>query len=89
MSAQPEHSVDPRVRPIPRTIDSVADALSGAKRMAFYAEVGRAQEGPELNETLHKWWIEALCDAVPGRGRRLANADAGRGLRPLPDMVGE
>ena len=90
MTAQPEHPApDPRVRPIPPTIDAVADALGSAKRMAFYAEIGRAEEGEPINAVLRKWWMEALFDSRPGREQRLADADAGRGLVPLPGLAGE
>ncbi|MEU6113110.1 hypothetical protein ABZ840_00850 [Streptomyces sp. NPDC047117] len=88
MSAQPEHPADPRVRPLPHTIDAVADALAGAKRMAFYAEIGQAEEGEPLNATLRKWWMEAMFDQQPGRQQRLADAAAGHGLVSLPHPVG-
>ena len=90
MTAQPEDPApDPRVRPIPHTIDAVANALSGAKRMAFYAEIGQAEEGEAINAVLRKWWMEALFDSRPGREQRLADADAGRNLVPLPGLAGE
>lgn len=89
MSAQPEHPADPRARPIPHTIDAVAGALTGAKRMAFYAEIGQAEEGEPLNNTLRKWWMEAMFDAQPGREQRLAEAAAGHGLVPLSALAGD
>jgi hypothetical protein len=90
VTAQPEHQVpDPRVRPIPHTIDAVAGALSGAKRMAFYAEIGQAEEGEPINTVLRKWWMEAMFDNRPGREQRLADADAGRNLVPLPGLAGQ
>ncbi|MCX4792633.1 hypothetical protein OG369_43440 [Streptomyces sp. NBC_01221] len=88
MSAQPEHSADPRVRPIPHTIDAVSNALTGAKRMAFYAEIGQAEEGEAINAVLRKWWMEAMFDSRPGRDQRLADASAGRHLTPLPPLSG-
>jgi hypothetical protein len=85
VTAQPEHHVPaPRIAAIAHTIDAVAAALNGAKRMAFYAEIGRAEEGDPLNTTLRKWWMEAMFDSRPGREQRLADADAGRGLTALP-----
>lgn len=85
MTAQPEGSLpDPRIDPIPHTIDAVAAALSGAKRMAFYREVGQAEEGEELNGTLRRWWMEAIFDGRPGRAQRLADVTAGLGLVALP-----
>ncbi|MFJ7497862.1 hypothetical protein ACIQZB_43620 [Streptomyces sp. NPDC097727] len=89
MSAQPEHPADPRVRPIPHTIDAVAGTLTGAKRMAFYAEIGQAEEGEAINAVLRKWWMEAMFDSRPGRDQRLADASSGRRLTPLPPLAGE
>jgi hypothetical protein len=90
VTAQPEHSTpDLRVRPIPHTIDAVAGSLAPAKRMAFHAEIGQAEEGEPINAVLRKWWMEALFDARPGREQRLADADAGRNLVPLPSPAGE
>lgn len=88
MTAQPEHPVpDSRVRPIPHTIDAVAGALSGAKRMAFYAEIGQAEEGDPINSVLRKWWMEAMFDSVPGAERSRANAAAGQNLVSLDDLA--
>ncbi|KIF77362.1 hypothetical protein QR77_32915 [Streptomyces sp. 150FB] len=89
MSTQPEHSADPtvRVRPIPHTIDAVAGALTGAKRMAFYAEIGQAEEGEAINAVLRAWWMEAMFDSRPGRQQRLAETDARRGLVSVPNLV--
>jgi hypothetical protein len=87
--AQHEHPADPRVRPIPHTIDAVAGALTGAKRMAFYAEIGQAEEGEDINTVLRKWWMEAMFDSQPRRGQRLADADAHRGLVSLPGLAGQ
>lgn len=89
MSAQPEHPSDPRVRPIPHTIDAVVGALAGAKRMAFYAEIGRAEEGEAINRVLRKWWMEAMFESRPGRDQRLADTAAGLRLIPLPPLTGE
>ncbi|MFE1960623.1 hypothetical protein [Streptomyces sp. NPDC059479] len=89
MTAQPEHHFpDPRVRPIPHTIDAVSNALGATKRMAFYSEIGQAEEGEHINAVLRKWWMEAMFDSRPGREQRLAEADAGRNLVPLPRLVG-
>jgi hypothetical protein len=91
MTAQPEHPApDSRARsPIPHTIDAVAGALGPAKRMAFYAEIGQAEEGDQINSVLRKWWMEAMFDSRPGREQRLADADAGRNLVPLPGLAAE
>jgi hypothetical protein len=83
---EPGHS--PHTPPIPHTIDAVAAALTGAKRMAFYREIGQAEEGEDINTVLRRWWREAMFDSRPGREQRLAHADAGTHLAPLPDLVG-
>ena len=89
MSAQPEHPApDPRVRPIPHTINAIGDALSAEKRLAFYAEVLAAEEGEQINTVMRKWWMEAMFDRRPGRQQRLADTMAGRRLVPLPDLTG-
>ncbi|MBZ4020308.1 hypothetical protein [Streptomyces purpurogeneiscleroticus] len=66
----------------------MAGALGGAKRMAFYAEIGQAEEGETLNTTLRKWWMEAMFDQQPDREQRLADTAAGRGLVPPPAPLG-
>ncbi|MGQ4516376.1 hypothetical protein [Streptomyces sp. DW26H14] len=88
MSAQPEHPAPGRRVPIPHTGRAIGDALSAEKRLAFYAELLAAEAGAPINAVLRKWWMEAMFDAVPGRARRLANADEGRNLVPLPDLAG-
>jgi hypothetical protein len=76
MSAQPvQHHPGP-VPAIPKTIDAIAVALSAAKRMAFYAEIGQT-DAAELESAIERWWTDALLDQVPGREERLANVMAG------------
>lgn len=88
MTAQPEVP-DPRVHPIPHTIDAVADGLGAAKRMAFYAEIGQAEGADTIALVLEKWWMEAMFDSRPGRERRLAAvADPDARVRPLPGLAG-
>ena len=58
----------------------MADALGPAKRMAFHAEIGQAEEGESINDVLRKWWMEAMFDSRPGREQRLADAETGHGL---------
>ncbi|MFD7590656.1 hypothetical protein ACFV84_35060 [Kitasatospora sp. NPDC059811] len=75
MSIQPvHHDPDPRV---PRTIDGIAAALSGARRMAFYREVGQAQAGEELQHVVATWWGEAMLGTDPDGERVIAAANAG------------
>jgi hypothetical protein len=88
VTVQPEHPVDSRVTAIPHTINAIGEALTGAKRACFYGEVLAAEEGEPINTVMRKWWMEAMFDARPGREQRLADADAGRNLVPLPALVG-
>ncbi|MFD9220003.1 hypothetical protein ACFWDI_08235 [Streptomyces sp. NPDC060064] len=53
MSAQPIHHSPGPVPAIPKTIDAVALALSGAERMAFYAELG-GSDAAELEATAER-----------------------------------
>ena len=76
MSAQPVHPHDPGPR-VPRTINGIADALSGARRMEFYREIGEAQAGPELQHVVATWWGQAMLDSDPERERIIAAAEAG------------
>ncbi|MET8677806.1 hypothetical protein ABZW18_09490 [Streptomyces sp. NPDC004647] len=88
MSAQPAHlDHDRRVKAIPRTPDAIGESLSGAQRMAFYRELGRAEQGEQIDSVLDKWWMEALLDQVPGREERYANVMAGRNLVSLEDLA--
>ncbi|MEV7602958.1 hypothetical protein AB0O91_36890 [Kitasatospora sp. NPDC089797] len=75
MSAQPVHNAPhPRV---PRTIDGIAAALSPARRMAFYREVGQAEAGQDLQHVVATWWGQAMLDTDPDGERIIAAADAG------------
>ena len=69
---------------------AVATALGPTKRMAFYAEMGQAEEGEPINTVLRKWWMEAMLDSRPGRGQRFAAAAAaaGRNLVLLLGLIG-
>ena len=56
MTAQPLHTPIPGPPPrVPRTIDGIADALPGARRMEFYRAVGQAQAGPDLQHVIATW----------------------------------
>lgn len=92
VSAQPIHpEPDPargQVKAIPRTINAIGDALTGEKRARFYREVLAAEQGEQLDATMERWWLDAMLDQVPGRAERIANAKAGRNLRPLADVIG-
>lgn len=83
MSAQPESS-DRRTAALPRTINAIGDALSGEKRARFYGEVLAAEQGPQLDGVMTRWWMDAMLDRAPGREERYADALAGRRLVPLP-----
>jgi hypothetical protein len=62
---------------VPRTINGIADALSGARRMEFYREVGEAEAGSELDHVLATWWGQAMLDTDPERARVIAAAESG------------
>lgn len=77
MTVQPADS-DPQPAPrVPRTINGIADALSGARRMEFYRAVGAAEAGAELQQVLATWWGQAMLDTDPNRARTIAAVEAG------------
>ncbi|MDH6113407.1 hypothetical protein P3T36_001714 [Kitasatospora sp. MAP12-15] len=75
MSAQPIHHHQPQPR-VPRTPDGIAEALSGARRMEFYRELGHAPID-QVEQVLNRWWCEAELDADPEQERIIAAARAG------------
>lgn len=75
-----------RIQPLPRTIEAISAALGEEKRRAFHAALWRAPLGPELDDVMNLWWMEAMFDAVPGRERRLTRTVAGRNLVRLPEL---
>ncbi|MEZ0067073.1 hypothetical protein ABIA32_003086 [Streptacidiphilus sp. MAP12-20] len=88
MSAQPvQHDHDPRVAAVPRNIQAIGNALGGAKRLAFYAEVLGAEAGEPINLVIEMWWREAMLDQLPGRAERLAAALARRGGTSLDELA--
>lgn len=79
MTAQPEHSYPPETphaletQPrVPHTINGIADALTGARRMEFYRAVGEAAAGPDLQHVIATWWGQAMLDTDPDRDRIIA-----------------
>lgn len=53
MTTQPVHPHDPDTAPrVPRTINGIADALTGARRMEFYRAVGQAEAGSDLQHVI-------------------------------------
>lgn len=76
MSAQPVQPHEPEPR-VPKTINGIAGALSAARRMDFYREIGEAQAGRELDELLIQWWGRAMLATDPDRDRIVAEAEAG------------
>lgn len=85
MTVQPLHSVAPRV---PRTIGGIADALRGGRRAQFFAELLKAEQGPELDAILTAWWSRAMLDTDPDRERIHTAAETG-GLRTTTmDAIG-
>ncbi|MFJ9695715.1 hypothetical protein [Kitasatospora sp. NPDC101183] len=61
---------------MPRTPDGIAEALTGAHRMAFYRELGQAPID-RVEQVLNRWWCEAEMDADPEQDRVIASARAG------------
>ena len=78
MTAQPLHSPTPEPPSrVPRTIDGIADALTGARRMEFYRAVGQAQAGPALQHVLATWWGQAMLDTDPDRDQIITAVQTG------------
>jgi hypothetical protein len=76
MTTQPAHPHTPMPR-VPRTIDGIADALTGARRMEFYRAVGQAEVGPDLQHVIATWWGQAMLDTDPDRDRIIAAVQRG------------
>ncbi|MHA6757077.1 hypothetical protein [Streptacidiphilus sp. PAMC 29251] len=76
MSAQPVHYAAGSPQ-IPRDPDGIASALSGARRMAFYQELGHIRSGEEFERLLDVWWCRAANDSRPDREARLRAARTG------------
>lgn len=74
MTAQLAHSGALRV---PRTIGGISDALRGGRRAQFFAELLRAEQGPELDAVVTAWWSRAMLDTDPERDRIQTEAEAG------------
>ncbi|MCX4851531.1 hypothetical protein [Streptomyces sp. NBC_00893] len=86
MTAQPEHSVGPRVTAVPHTINAIGDALTGAERARFYTEVLAAEEG-EVPGVMRRWWKTAMLHRAPAAVQSRANAAAGRALVSVDDLL--
>ncbi|MBW8089281.1 hypothetical protein IGW14_14955 [Streptomyces hygroscopicus subsp. hygroscopicus] len=54
----------------------IAEPRSGARRMAFYRELGQAPID-RVQAVLTRWWCEAELDADPEQDRIIAAARAG------------
>ncbi|MGH3765699.1 MAG: hypothetical protein ACRDTX_11215 [Pseudonocardiaceae bacterium] len=67
MSTQPVHPHEPGAHRVQRTIGGISDALRGSRRAQFFAELLRAQQGPELDGVLNAWWGRAMLDTDPDR----------------------
>ncbi|WP_327089419.1 hypothetical protein OIE66_01990 [Nonomuraea sp. NBC_01738] len=62
---------------MPKTIGGISNALHGARRAQFFAELLEAQQGPELDEVLNSWWGRAMLDTDPDRDRIRSAAENG------------
>ncbi|MFI6509636.1 hypothetical protein ACIBCT_18675 [Streptosporangium sp. NPDC050855] len=47
-----------------RTVDGIAEALQGGRRMEFYRELGTASLD-QVETILRRWWCEAMLDTDP------------------------
>jgi hypothetical protein len=87
VTAQPEHSAAGGPAPaIPHTINAIGDALGGADRARFYAEVLAAEES-DVPGVMRSWWKTAMLNRVPGAEASRANASAGRRLVAVEDLA--
>ncbi|MEV6159277.1 hypothetical protein AB0L53_53985 [Nonomuraea sp. NPDC052129] len=64
MSAQPLRPHVPGEPRVPRTVDGIAAALQGGRRMEFYRELGTAPLD-QAEAVLRRWWCEAMLDTDP------------------------
>ncbi|WP_326685753.1 MULTISPECIES: hypothetical protein [unclassified Streptomyces] len=89
MSAQPEHPAGPGPVPaIPHTINAIGDALSGAERARFYAEV-LAAEASMVPGVMRRWWKTAMLNRAPAASASRANASAGQHLVAVDDLAAQ
>ncbi|MCX4736826.1 hypothetical protein [Streptomyces sp. NBC_01363] len=86
MTAQPEHSADPRVTAVPHTINGIGDALTGAERARFYTEVLAAEEN-EVPAAMRRWWKVAMLHGAPAAAQSRANAAAGSSLVSVEELL--
>lgn len=77
MTAQPVHPQSKSGPRVPRTIGGISDALRGARRAQFFAELLQAEQGRDLDQVLSVWWGRAMLDSDPDRDRIHAAAEAG------------
>ncbi|WP_441247957.1 hypothetical protein [Kitasatospora sp. McL0602] len=74
MSVHPVYQ-QPQPR-VPRTLDGIAAALQGGRRMEFYRELGQASID-QAEQVLNRWWCEAEMDTDPEQDRIIAAARTG------------
>ncbi|MFF2226924.1 hypothetical protein ACFVV7_26820 [Streptomyces globisporus] len=86
MSAQREPHMSYRVKPIPRSINAIGDALGGADRARFYKEV-LAAEDSAVADVMRRWWKKATLNTAPGAELSRENARSGRSLVSVDDLL--
>ena len=87
MSARPVHAHVPEASRVPRTVDGIAAALEGARRMEFYRELGTSPLD-RAEEVLRRWWCEAMLDTDPETDRiRHAALDGVLPVATLADVI--
>jgi hypothetical protein len=78
VTAQPELPQQPELPTrVPKTMNGIADALNGARRMEFYRTIGQAEAGPERQHLVATWWGQAMLDTDPERERTIAAVQTG------------
>ncbi|MEV5410264.1 hypothetical protein AB0K60_15685 [Thermopolyspora sp. NPDC052614] len=88
MTAQPVHSSGPEEPRVPRTVDGIAAALSPAKRMDFYRQLGTARL-EQAEAVLRRWWCEAMLDTDPEAEQVRIEAEQGINCFPAEDVFPE
>lgn len=88
MSAQPaEQPADPRVRPLPRTIEAVRAAIPDDQERRRFLEQVLAAPVDEVKGLVETRWYELMLTKVPGAEVRLADARLGVNQVPLPELL--
>jgi hypothetical protein len=80
----PSQGADHVEERVARTADGIAAALTPARRMEFYRELGTSPVH-RVEAILRRWWCEAMLDTDPQREH--ITAAAMEGTLPLSTMA--